>query len=79
MAAQWDLVIRGGSVFDGSADGPLRADLAIKGDRIAAVGTIAGNGAAELDARGLRSRPASSTFTAMTTGRSSSRRRWISR
>ncbi|MGC1344263.1 MAG: amidohydrolase family protein, partial [Candidatus Binataceae bacterium] len=52
MAAQWDLVIRGGSVFDGSADGPLRADLAIKGDRIAAVGTIAGNGAAEIDARG---------------------------
>src|SRR5487761_334498 len=52
MAAQWDLVIRNGLVFDGGGGGPVRADLAIKGDRIAAVGTVAGAGASEIDARG---------------------------
>ena len=52
MAAQWDLVIRNGLVFDGGGDAPVRADLAIEGDRIAAVGTVAGAGASEIDARG---------------------------
>jgi N-acyl-D-amino-acid deacylase len=52
MAAQWDLVIRNGSVFDGSGAAPVRADIAIVGDRISAVGTVAGAGASEIDASG---------------------------
>jgi len=46
------LVIRGGTLADGSG-GPLReADIAIDGDRITAVGAVPGSGAEEIDARG---------------------------
>ena len=48
-----DLVIRGGTVVDGSG-GPCReADVAIDGDRIAVVGTVPGRAREEIDARGL--------------------------
>jgi N-acyl-D-amino-acid deacylase len=36
MAGQ--IMIRGGTVYDGSGQAPVAADLAIAGDRIAAVG-----------------------------------------
>ncbi len=36
----YDLVIRNGRVYDGSGDAPFDGDLAIEGDRIAAVGRI---------------------------------------
>src|SRR5215470_5902506 len=52
-----DLVIRGGTVFDGSGAAGVRADVGISGDRIAAVGAIAERGAAELDAAGLAVSP----------------------
>ncbi|HEY1632482.1 MAG TPA: amidohydrolase family protein [Rhizomicrobium sp.] len=53
MAAEFDLVIRGGTLADG-AGGPLReADVAVTGGRIAAVGKVAGSGREEIDARGL--------------------------
>lgn len=53
MPAQYDLVIRGGTVADG-AGGPLvDADVAITGGRIAAVGKIDGAGSEEIDARGM--------------------------
>ena len=45
-----DLVIRGGEVVDGTGAGPRRADVAIDGDRIVAVGTVDGRGRRELDA-----------------------------
>jgi N-acyl-D-aspartate/D-glutamate deacylase len=49
----FDLVIRGGSVADGSG-GPLRdADVGIIGQRIAAVAPGLGAGRQEIDARGL--------------------------
>jgi len=48
----FDLVIRGGRVVDGSGLGAYRADVAIAGDRIAAIGRIAERGARELDAEG---------------------------
>ena len=48
-----DLVIRGGTVIDGTGADPFEADVAINGGRIAAVGKIAGRGTEELDARGL--------------------------
>jgi N-acyl-D-amino-acid deacylase len=48
-----DLVIRGGTVVDGSGAPARRADVAIDGDRIVAVGTDVGAGRREIDARGL--------------------------
>ena len=41
MAAEFDLVIRGGTVVDGTGRAPIEADVGIKGDRIAAIGTLA--------------------------------------
>jgi N-acyl-D-aspartate/D-glutamate deacylase len=48
-----DLVIRNGTVVDGTGAPPRRADLAIDGGVITAVGDIDGRGADELDAGGL--------------------------
>jgi N-acyl-D-aspartate/D-glutamate deacylase len=47
-----DLVIRGGTVVDGSGLPPYRADLGIVGDRIATIGRIRERGAEEVDAEG---------------------------
>jgi len=52
MDRPFDLIIRGGEVFDGSGGPSITADVAIKDGRIAAVGQIAGAGAEEIDARG---------------------------
>ena len=57
MAAQFDLVVRGGTVFDGSGDAPCAADVAVQDGRIAAVGQIAGSGREEIDAKGLMVTP----------------------
>jgi N-acyl-D-aspartate/D-glutamate deacylase len=46
------LVIRGGTVVDGSGGEPFEADVAITGSRIAQVGRIASRGDREIDARG---------------------------
>ncbi len=48
----FDLVIRGGTVIDGSGLGSFRADIGVVGDRIAAVGRIAARGREEIDAEG---------------------------
>ncbi|MEM9255888.1 MAG: amidohydrolase family protein [Pseudomonadota bacterium] len=48
----YDLIIRGGTVYDGTGGAPQRADIAIDGTRIAAVGSIAAEAAQELDAHG---------------------------
>lgn len=49
----YDVVIRGGTVYDGSGGRPFVADLAIKGDRIAEIAPhISGHGQTEVDARG---------------------------
>jgi N-acyl-D-aspartate/D-glutamate deacylase/sugar lactone lactonase YvrE len=54
MAAQpeFDLVIRHGKLVDGTGNPWFNGDVATKGDRVAAVGTIAGQGKREIDARG---------------------------
>jgi N-acyl-D-aspartate/D-glutamate deacylase len=49
--ADFDLVIRNGTVMDGSGGPPVAADVGIVGDRIAAVGRISGRGAEEIDAK----------------------------
>ncbi len=55
--AAYDLVIRGGTVYDGAGADGVRADVAITGDRVQAVGDIAGRGAVELDATGMAVTP----------------------
>jgi N-acyl-D-amino-acid deacylase len=48
---RYDLVIRGGTVVDGSGLPRYGADVGIRGDRIARIGTIHERGREELDAR----------------------------
>jgi len=55
---QFDVVIRGGTLYDGSGVAPVVADLAIDGDRIAAIGDLEDAvGRAEIDATGLAVTP----------------------
>lgn len=50
---RYDVVIRGGTVYDGTGGAPYLADVAISGDRIAAIGPrLPGRGRTEVDARG---------------------------
>jgi N-acyl-D-amino-acid deacylase len=46
----YDVVIRGGTVVDGSGLGSYRADVGVTGDRIASVGRITERGRIEIDA-----------------------------
>src|SRR5580700_1733034 len=48
----YDMVIRNGTVVDGSGFGSFRADVGILGDRIAFVGSVRERGAQEIDADG---------------------------
>jgi N-acyl-D-amino-acid deacylase len=53
----YDVVIRGGTVYDGSGLPATRGDVAIAGDSIVAVGTVAGKGIVEVDATGMAVAP----------------------
>jgi len=48
----FDLVIRGGKLFDGTGAAPSEGDIAIKDGVIAKIGTITGEAVREIDARG---------------------------
>jgi N-acyl-D-aspartate/D-glutamate deacylase len=50
--ADFDIVLRGGTVLDGSGSEGFIADVAVKDGRIAKVGTVTGTGAEEIDAKG---------------------------
>jgi N-acyl-D-amino-acid deacylase len=54
----YDILIKGGTVYDGTGGAPIKADVAIEGDRIAAIGNLK-NAKANLviDARGLAVAP----------------------
>ena len=54
QAPEYDVIIRGGRVFDGSAKPAVAADVAIKGDRIVKVGDIPASATAAqvVDAKG---------------------------
>ncbi|WP_018501702.1 N-acyl-D-amino-acid deacylase family protein [Parafrankia discariae] len=47
-----DIVIYGGEVVDGSGSAPRRADVAIDGERVTAVGAVSEPGRRRIDARG---------------------------
>ena len=49
----YDIVIRGGTVFDGSGSPGVVGDVGIRGDRIVAIGDIDGRGTRTIDAGGL--------------------------
>ena len=53
MPPRYDVVFRGGTVSDGSGGKPFAADVAVTGDRVAAIGPrLPGRGRIEVDARG---------------------------
>ena len=51
LQSAFDVVVRGGTVVDGSGGEPFRADVAIAGGRIARIGSIPQAGREEIDAR----------------------------
>ncbi|MEM8697330.1 MAG: D-aminoacylase [Pseudomonadota bacterium] len=50
--ADYDLVIRGGTIADGSGGELTEGDIAIAGDRITEIGAVSGSGRDEIDAKG---------------------------
>jgi N-acyl-D-aspartate/D-glutamate deacylase len=56
-ATTYDTVIRNATIYDGSGAPPIHGDVAIKGDRIAAVGTVSGHATKEIDAHGMAVSP----------------------
>ncbi len=58
QAYDFDVLISGGTVYDGSGKSPVRADVGVRGDRIASVGNLAGKRArTTIDASGLAVSP----------------------
>ncbi|MBI2073468.1 MAG: D-aminoacylase [Gemmatimonadetes bacterium] len=56
-APRYDVVIRGGTIYDGTGADPVVGDVAIRGDTVAAVGTATGGGRVEIDATGMAVTP----------------------
>ncbi len=57
-AGAFDLVVKGGTVYDGTGAAPVRADVGINGDKIAAVGDLSGaQGKTVVDATGMAVSP----------------------
>lgn len=55
---EYDILIRGGTVYDGLGGPPLDGDVGIRGDTIAAIGSLPrARGRVEIDARGLAVAP----------------------
>jgi N-acyl-D-amino-acid deacylase len=55
---QYDIILRGGTVYDGSGTPPITGDVAISGDQIAAIGDLSADTAPlEIDATGLAVAP----------------------
>ena len=58
FAAEYDVLIRNGTVYDGTGAPPYMADVAISGDRVSAIGDFAQNSAdLEIDASGFAVAP----------------------
>jgi N-acyl-D-amino-acid deacylase len=56
--ARYDVIIRGGALYDGSGQPPVKSDLAITGDKVVALGDLSkAKAKLEIDARGLAVAP----------------------
>src|SRR2546423_8305911 len=56
--SRFDVLIKGGTVYDGSGATPIKADIGIRGDRIIAIGNLRGAQATSvIDASGLAVAP----------------------
>jgi len=53
MTREVDLIVRGGSVVDGTGAAPFEADIAVDAGKIVAIGTVAGDAKEQIDASGL--------------------------
>ena len=54
----FDLIVRNGTVYDGSGQQPVKADVAVRGDRIAAIGNLSSARAThEVDVKGAAVAP----------------------
>lgn len=54
----FEVIIRNGTIYDGSGENPFPGDIGIRGDKIAVIGNLAGATAkVEIDARGLAVAP----------------------
>src|SRR5579884_3417157 len=56
-APVYEFVLRNGMIYDGSGGDAIAGDVAIRGDRIAAVGHVNGRGKTEIDVHGLAIAP----------------------
>lgn len=56
-AQQFDVIVAGGMVYDGTGAAPFVGDVGIRGDRIAAVGDLSGATGERIDASGLAVAP----------------------
>lgn len=50
---EYDILIKGGTIYDGTLNGPIQSDIGIQKDKIADIGNLEGKGAKIIDARGL--------------------------
>lgn len=57
-ASSYDVIIRGGTIYDGRGGAPFTGDVALRGDRIAAIAPhVSGRARREIDAHGLAVAP----------------------
>jgi N-acyl-D-amino-acid deacylase len=57
-APEYDLVIRGGTIYDGRGGAPFKGDIGVKGDTIVFIGNAENQkGSVEIDAKGLAVSP----------------------
>ena len=57
-APEFDIILRGGTIHDGGGSPPFTGDLAVRGDRIAAIGALGtATGRIEIDVAGLAVAP----------------------
>src|SRR5258707_7178919 len=54
----FDVIVKGGTIYNGTGTAPFKADVGIKGDRIVAIGRLnAADAVAVIDAQGLAVAP----------------------
>ena len=57
MSAEYDIHVKNATIVDGTGFPAYKGELAVKGDKIAAVGTVEGDAKCVIDAKGLTVTP----------------------